>query len=292
MAEPSDAVTDKVVLRRSVSERANPSDLSGEFHAPPACVRDHFRGESVAIPKFPLCVLGLASAEIEKLMGRKDADSWWDVPFHMGRVPFDSKYGAVWHAFFESFAPIERVLAPVFRLLLRARAAQITCSAKTEPGSAYAVAFRTAAESMDLGVEPEELQRVLQSYVEDLPPEVVKVIAPKKDLVDDSKGQLAPYGVIGGMVFAMATRASYYSRLRWFQSLDWNKLSSMLRGLLPRVDVEKKSQTNPRRGFDTIVDAAAFENQHALLPVQPDDMSRVWGREIVRGASDVWPTVQ
>ena len=106
MAEPSDTVSDKVVLRKSASKRANPLNVSGELHAPPACVRDHFRGENVAAPKFPLCVLGLTSAEVEKLMGRKGADDWWGEPFHLGRVPFDAKYCAVWNAFFESFAPI------------------------------------------------------------------------------------------------------------------------------------------------------------------------------------------
>ena len=75
----------------------------------------------------------------------------------------------------------------------------------------------------------------------------------------------------------MVTRASYYSRLAWFKSLDWNKMSSMLRGLLPRADEGRKGPPNPRRGFDAIVDAAAFERQHALLPVQPGDESRVWG---------------
>ena len=44
MAEPSDAITDKVVLRKSLSERASPFDASAEFHSPPACARDHFRG--------------------------------------------------------------------------------------------------------------------------------------------------------------------------------------------------------------------------------------------------------
>ena len=76
MAEPSDVTTDKVVLRKSVSERANPFDVSEEFHSPPACVRDHFRGEPVAVPKFPLCDLGLTSEEVEKLNGRADAGGW------------------------------------------------------------------------------------------------------------------------------------------------------------------------------------------------------------------------
>ena len=62
---------------------------------------------------------------------------------------------------------------------------------------------------MDLGVTAEELQNAPQSYVEDLPGDVVKVVASSKELADDHKGRLAPYGVIGGVVFAMVTRASY-----------------------------------------------------------------------------------
>ena len=89
-----------MVLRKSLSRRANPSDLSGELYAPPARVQSLFRGEAVAIPKFPLCVLGMTSAEIAKLSDRRDAGDWWDVPFQLGRVPFGSKYCAVWHALF------------------------------------------------------------------------------------------------------------------------------------------------------------------------------------------------
>ena len=165
----------------------------------------------------------------------------------------------------------------MFRLLIRERCDGLTGSPKPAPASAFEMAFRTATQSMDLGVSSEELQRILWSYVQNLPPEVVKVIASKKDLVDDEKGQLVPYGVIGGMVFAMVTRASYYARKTWYEALDWNKLSSMLRGLLPQVGGDKKAKANPRRGFDTIVDAKAFDVQHALVPVQPDDQSRVWG---------------
>ena len=39
----------------------------------------------------------------------------------MERAPYDSKYSAVCHALPESFAPLERVLVPLYRHLLRAR---------------------------------------------------------------------------------------------------------------------------------------------------------------------------
>ena len=113
LGEPSDVSTDRVVLRKSLSIRANPFNVSGEFHSPPPCVRDYFRGEPAAAPQFPLCDLGLTRDEVQKLHGPADADTWWDSPLHLGRVPFDSKYCAIWHAFFESFAPVERVLVPV-----------------------------------------------------------------------------------------------------------------------------------------------------------------------------------
>ena len=277
MAEPSDGPLEKMVLRKSLSDRANPSNESDELVSPPAIVQKFLRGETTVVPRFPLCDLGLTTAEVDELHGMVGGGSWRDEPFQIGRVPFDSKYCAVWHALFESFAPVERVLAPVFRLLIRARSAELTGRPEREAASACDMAFHTATESMDLGVSSAELQCIMRAHVEDLPPEVVKVIASRQELVDDAKGQLVPYGVIGGMVFAMVTRASYYARKTWYEALDWSKLSSMLRGLLPQGGPDKKVKTNPRRGFDTIVDAKNFEVQHGLVPVQPDDHSRVWG---------------
>ena len=75
----------------------------------------------------------------------------------------------------------------------------------------------------------------------------------------------------------MATRASYYSRLEWFQSLDWEKMSCVSRGLPPASAADKKGLLGARRGFDKIVEAKAFDDQYSMLPVQPDDRSRVWG---------------
>ena len=51
----------------------------------------------------------------------------------------------------------------------------------------------------------------------------------------------------------------------------------MLRGLLPSTAAAKKGPLGARRGFDKIVEAKAFDEQYGMLPVQPDDKSRVWG---------------
>ena len=75
----------------------------------------------------------------------------------------------------------------------------------------------------------------------------------------------------------MGARASYYARLTWFQSLGWSKVSCMLRGLLPSVQVDKKGPMDTRPEFEKIAQHDAFEAQHAPLPVQPDEKSRVWG---------------
>ena len=78
------------------------------------------------------------------------------------------------------------------------------------------MAFDTVSQTIDLGVSPAELERVLRAYVEDIYPRVVETIPGRAELVGET-GQLRPYGVITGMVFAMATRASYGAPLNWFQ---------------------------------------------------------------------------
>ena len=124
---------------------------------------------------------------------------------------------------------------------------------------------------------PSELESVLRAYVEDLSEEVAKVITPQDELVGGDKGQLEPHGVIGGMVFAMVTRASYYPRLTWFESLDWEKVSCALRGLPPSVAADRKGPLDSPRGFEKIAEAKALDSLHGLLLAQPGDKSRVWG---------------
>ena len=127
------------------------------------------------------------------------------------------------------------------------------------PGSLYRIVFDTVSTAMDLGVTPSELESVLRAYVEDLAEDVVETIAAQGNLVGEDKGQLVPRGVIGGMVFAIVTRVSYYSRLKWLESLDWEKMSFMLRGLLPAPAPDKRGPLDARRGFDEIVEPKAFD---------------------------------
>ena len=80
------------------------------------------------------------------------------------------------------------------------------------------------------------------------------------------------------MVFAMVTRASFGARLNWPQSLDWCKLSRIMRGLAPCEQEEgEKSAQGARRGFEKIVQEQAPDDLRGMLPVQPGDKSRVWG---------------
>ena len=80
---------------------------------PLQCVVDSVNGKSAALPPYPLCALGLETHELKLFYGTDRCADWWDVEFEMGRVPFDSKYCAVWHAPSESFVPIKRGVAGV-----------------------------------------------------------------------------------------------------------------------------------------------------------------------------------
>ena len=177
---------------------------------------------------------------------------------------------------FESFAPVERSLSLAFRLLLRSKGARLRGEAVPDSQAAYKLALDTVSQTIDLGASPAELGRVLHAYVEDIPTHVVETITSRKELVGED-GQVHPYDVIAGRVFPMVTRASYGSRLEWFQSSDWSKVSCILRGFLPSVREDKEGPMDTRRGFEEIAQREAFEVRFAHLPVQPDDKFRVWG---------------
>ena len=110
--------------------------------------------------------------------------------------------------------------------------------------------FETVAPIWDLDLTGDELSESLRSYVDDIPPSVVRVIAALPELTVPS-GTSEPRGVIAGMVFAMVRRASYYARLKWFlfRVFDSWQASCMLRGLGPR-DQGVKSDQKARPGFD------------------------------------------
>ena len=209
-AEPSMAVKIPVVLKKSRLAHFEKSESVDEYRSPLPCATDRLGGKDAPAPPYPLCDLGLEGEAADKVQKRPGSKDWRGAEFQLGRAPFDSKYCAVWHALFESFAPAQRVLAPVYRFLIRSRGAQLRGENVPDPKEVHQVAF-------DLGVSPAELESVLHAYVEDIPPHVVGTVAERKELVGEA-GQLHPYGVVAGALFSMVTRASYGARLDWFQS--------------------------------------------------------------------------
>ena len=74
-----------------------------------------------------------------------------DAKFQVGRAPFDAKYCAVWRALFESFAPVERALAPVYRFVICSRVARFRGEAAPDSSDVRTVAFRTALSTLNVG---------------------------------------------------------------------------------------------------------------------------------------------
>ena len=130
------------------------------------------------------CAPGLSQGPLRDLFGASDAALWRGVYFDMGRAPSDSKYCAVWRAPLESFAQLDRVLAPVY----------VTCCvpAKTSCGVAETLA---------------ELGELLRAYVDSIPEPFFRVTGARVVLVGP-EGSLRPLGVVAGMVFARHARAS------------------------------------------------------------------------------------
>ena len=181
----------------------------------------------------------------------------------------------MWRALFESFAPVERALAPVFRFLIHPRAATLRGDAAPGSSDVRTMAFQTASSTLNLGASPEELGSLLRAYVGDVPESAALILGQRGELFGPS-GRSEPIGVIAGMAFAMVTRASYGARLKRFQALGWRKASRMLRGLMPSTK-KAESPLKGRIGFGDLEDTGAFVRLRGLVPVQPDDKSRVWG---------------
>ena len=83
-------------------------------YPPPASVSARLYNGLDPAPAFPLCALGLPQDAVHELFGAADASLWWGESLEMGRVQFESKYCGAWRAWFESFALLDRVLAPAY----------------------------------------------------------------------------------------------------------------------------------------------------------------------------------
>ena len=261
-----------VALKIRMSPQAKSGVYRDEFHPPPVCVTERCAGRAVQVPDFPLCCLGLTREEVNALYCSPGSANWWGAKFQMGRAPFDTRYCAVRHALFESFAPVERALAPIYRFLIRTRVATLRGDTAPDSSDVRTMAFETALSTLNLGASSLELEALLRAYIHDIPEFVVSIIGQSGELVGPS-GRLEPLGVLAGMVFALVARASYGARLQWFQALDWWKVSRMLRGLTPSSK-EAKAPLKGRIGFDDLVYKDASERMRGLIPVQPDDKSR------------------
>ena len=158
-SEPGDSPQTVVALKADLSARAPEKKWSESSYLPPASVSARLnRGDGPA-PAPPLCSLGLPQDTVRESFGAADALAWWDAPFEMGRAPFGSEYCAVWRALFESSAPPERVLAPAYRRLLRARYAVVMGRGdQRRAEEVESVAYQTAP-SAPSGRDPRRARR-------------------------------------------------------------------------------------------------------------------------------------
>ena len=135
------------------------------------------------------------------------------------------------------------------------------------------VACDAASSTLKLGAPPMELESLLRAYVDDIPASVVSIIARRGELVGPS-GSLEPFGVIAGMAFARATRASFGALLKCPRASDRWIVSCMLCALTPSPK-EAKSPLMGYTGFDDLVDKDMLDLLHGLIPAQPGDRSRL-----------------
>ena len=77
----------------------------------------------------------------------------------------------------------------------------------------------------------EEVGSLLRAYVAEIPDAVIREIDVRPELLGYAGPQaVGPSGVLSRMIFEAVTRASYTACLTWFQSLDWDRASRLLRG--------------------------------------------------------------
>ena len=133
-------------------------------------------GNRVSLPPYPLRALGLGRRELRTLYGDDRYADWRDDELEIGRAPRGAKFCAVRHASFESFVPIGRGLAPVFRYLIRSRAAVLRGTVPHGQEDVPAMSFESAPSFVQLGVTSADVGALPRSYVGGIPPSVVSVI--------------------------------------------------------------------------------------------------------------------
>ena len=115
---------------QSVVARAAP--FGGAPEAPPGVVAPRAQGcpprvadvlsvgpSPPGVPRFPLCALGMSPSELERVSPHVEPQRRRGESFEMGRRPCDSRLFPAWRALSEVFAPLERLVGPASRRLLR-----------------------------------------------------------------------------------------------------------------------------------------------------------------------------
>ena len=200
-------------LEKSLSQHAKFGELRDELHSLPSCIAERLAGKAVQVLKFPLSSPCLNREEVNTLCESPAFAHWRGAEFQIGRAPVGAEYCAARHALFESFAPAERALAPVYRFSIRFRVATLRGDAVPVSADVRAIASETASSTLTLVASPMELDSVLRAYVDDIPESVASMIGQRDKLVGPS-GRFEPIGVIAGMAFATVTRAPYAARLK------------------------------------------------------------------------------
>ena len=88
---------------------------------------------------------------------------------------------------------------------------------------------------------------------------------------------LDPLGVVSGMVFSVATRASREVRSKWIESIGRDRVARLPSGLNP-VPPACISPSEPRQSnLEPAVNPDPYRQMYGSVPLQPDGVSRVWG---------------
>ena len=142
------------------------------------------------------------------------------------RRPFDASAAPSLYSFFESLAPLERVLVSVARRLLRNRGA--------EPGvlhpdlrsdDAAAFSLHAVIGATPSGLHAPGLKSASSEFAPGLPDAVATALHLKRLWVEEKGPEvLCPRGVCPGMIFAALSRASRGERSRWLDSANWERL--------------------------------------------------------------------
>ena len=232
---PGESTQNVVVLQSDPSTHDRKKTWPKLPRPPPASVPARSNGGVDPAPALPLRALGLPRGAVRELFVAADASSWWGESFAMGRAPLDSKYCGVRYALFESFAPLERVPAPVYRHLLRSlRAAAMRCG---DPGRADV--------RVSVGATSAEFGGLLRAYADALPRSVIRAVGAWEESVGPS--------------------GSHSARLTQFQALDRVRASRMLRGFRP-TPPEAKSAGGLRTPVRSTCSAATRLCGRAIIP--------------------------